>query len=264
MNAQIAADFPTSNHSVVVTISRNEFALDDLDTAADKAHAAVEETSAAALVHTQLNRKAWMYLGAVLDQKHIAVNRCNKALGAWVREKKLNTGRAQLSSVRSDAMWMWRNRAVLEGFENGISHPTALRAAARRAGYLWATNDKPDTKPKPDPDNSNSNSTDSKGRRSRTRKIFEVPDDELATIPPELHNRYRQMREKEHAAEQLMHHAERQRERYQRKMKGIDGVSEWLSKQEAHTVVRVLAASPHAERVDALDVFSRVMPLLEG
>jgi len=264
MNAQSAADFPTSNHSVVVQFSRGEFPLDDLDAAADAALAEVERTNDSALVHTKLGRSAWMTIGEVFDKKHESLKRSNKLFGIWVRERKLNTGRCALSSVRSDAMWMWRNRAILEGFEDSIAHPTALRAAARRAGYLWATDDKPDTKPKPDPDNSNSNSTGSKSRRSRTRKIFEVSDDELATIPPELHNRYRQMREKEHAAEQLMHHAERQRERYQRKMKGIDGVSEWLSKQEAHTVVRVLAASPHAERVDALDVFSRVMPLLEG
>jgi len=261
-DASSLADVPADN---VILFPSTDQPLDDLDVAAAKAHAEVERTSDSAETELKANRVAWMTIGRIFDEKHAALNGSNNKFGEWVREQRLDTGRCRLSSVRSDAAWMWRNRAVLEGFKNDISHPTALRAAARRSGYLWAIEDNPAPKPSADSDGSpDPKPTNDKKHRSGKKKLFEVPEDELYGIPPELREHYLQMREREHTAEQQLRYCERLRERLKRKMQGINGVNEWLSQQEGHTVVRVLARSPHPDRAEALEIFGRVLPLLEG
>lgn len=52
-------------------------------------------------------------------------------------------------------------------------------------------------------------------------------------------------------------------ESFKRKQRGLEGLRDWLCKREATTVLSVIAASTHEDQSEALEVFGRVLPLLE-
>jgi hypothetical protein len=60
----------------------------------------------------QQAREAWRQYGAALETKRVETPSPN-VFGQWVRENGLDTGRAKVAAVRSDAMWLARNWSAL-------------------------------------------------------------------------------------------------------------------------------------------------------
>jgi hypothetical protein len=249
------------NESPAVALTEPTLVDHGADAAA--ALAGIETATPNQRAAVKITRQCWSKYGDALARQRVLMP-SNKEFHKWIRERRLDTGLARLASVRSDAMWLARNAVVLEQFEVTVAHPTRLRALARSAGYLFANDESAaDGQPKPTSTYKKKPSEPTSSSRSRKKPLLEVPADELKRIPAELHDRYRQMREAQHAAQRATEDADRQRESFKRKQRGLEGLRDWLCKREATTVLSVIAASTHEDQSEALEVFGRVLPLLE-
>jgi hypothetical protein len=88
-------------------------------------------------------REAWHTYGQALwDQRQLMPSKIE--FGHWVKEQRLDTGRAASPSVRSDAMWLARqwddlqSCKTLSGKPIGGHHPTYIRRECREAGLRFA------------------------------------------------------------------------------------------------------------------------------
>lgn len=90
--------------------------------------ALIERNDGEVAAKTEQTREAWWRIfQALAEQRDTMLS--NNAFAAWVKSSGLDQGLLRHNSVRSNAIWCWRNRGVLQCLNTEAVHPTALRAA---------------------------------------------------------------------------------------------------------------------------------------
>jgi len=88
--------------------------------------------------------RAWHEYGTILNGMRVHLKK-DPVFGQWIKDNKLDTGKAADQATRSDAMWIarvWSKglREWLDAHEDGgyPMTPTNLRARIRKEGQEWA------------------------------------------------------------------------------------------------------------------------------